>query len=404
MTKTAPSTRTILITIACAVLLAGGIQILEERRATREAALGKTEPQPVEVKDASPDAPFLLHSLDASNDGSDAALADDANAPAAEALNPHCASVLLANDQKLRAVAAANADCAASAEAARARWHACSVSDSGSAWTVAITSASAQSIPATDPNERCTHVTVTFAVAHVSPNGEVALTSPSFADALSSEDLTDHDGGTAAFDLFPPYVETTLTLAQTFDADGDGEPELLISAARDAPEYTLVSASLWTFRNGKVSVYGGGRFPAIVKMEDVDEDGRPDILTRGPYQGKPAAWFSSVESPWLAPMFLAHALEDGGFTEADLVARSWVKRTCRAKPKAIKLDGGSYVPNNHSIAEQIVCARVWGASEAEAIANVKSVCESTNPDAAAHAPCPDELTQVARIKPPIRLP
>ena len=403
MTKTAPSTRTIALTVAVAVVLACGIQILEERRRLRDAALGKTEPQPVEVADASVDAPLLVLSLDASDDGSDAS-ADDANAPAPETLDPHCASVLLANDQKLRAVAVANADCAAAADAARAHWHACSVSESGSAWTVAITSASAQSIPATDPHERCTHVTVTFAVAHVSPSGEVALTSPSFAEALFSEDLSDHDGGTASFDVFPPYVETSLTLLKTFDADGDGEPELLISAARDAPEYTNVSASLWTFRSGKVSLYGDGRFPASVMMEDVDEDGRPDILTRGRYQGMPASWFSSIESPWLAPMFLGHALEDGGFTETDLVARSWVKRACPAKPKAIHLDGGAYVPDEHPIAEQIVCARVWGASEAEAIANVRSVCESTNADASAHAPCPEELKQLARIKPPIRLP
>ncbi|MEO6420993.1 MAG: hypothetical protein ABIP39_16395, partial [Polyangiaceae bacterium] len=354
--------------------------------------------------DAAAALPSVVASFDASSDGPDAAVPDDANGPVPEALDPHCAPVLLANDQKLRAVAAANADCADAAEAARARWHECSVSDSGSAWTVAITSASAQSIPATDPGQRCTHLTIAFAVAHVSPTGEVALTSPSFAEALSSESLTDHDGGTASVDVYPPYLETSLSLARAFDADGDGEPELLVAATRDAPEFTLVSSSLWTFRNGKVSLYGEGRLPAIVMMDDVDEDGRPDIVTRGPYQGKPTSWFSSIESPWLAPMFLAHALEDGGFTESDLVARSWVKRMCRTKPKAIKLDGGPYVEDEHPVAEQIVCARVWGASEAEAIANVKSVCETTDPDAAAHAPCPDELKQVARIRPPIRLP
>lgn len=393
-----------MITIAGAVLLAGGIQVLEERRKLRDAALGKTEPQPVvEVADATADAPLVPIS-DASDDGADAAAPSDANVPVPEALDPHCAHVLLANDQKLRAVAAANADCADAAEAARARWHECSVNDSGSAWTVAIASASAQSIPATDPAQRCTHVTITFAVAHISPTGEVALTSPSFAEALSSENLTDHDGGTASFDIFPPYLETSLRVARTFDADGDGEPELLITATRDAPEYTLLSSSLWTFRNGKVSLYGEGRLPAIVMMDDVDEDGRPDIVTRGPYQGKPTAWFSDIESPWLAPMFLAHALEDGGFAESDLVARSWVKRACRTKPKAIKLDGGPYVDDGHPIAEQIVCARVWGASEAEAVANVKSVCEAADPDAAAHAPCPDDLKQVAHIRPPSHLP
>jgi hypothetical protein len=153
-----------------------------------------------------------------------------------------------------------------------------------------------------------------------------------------------------------------------------------------------------------VSVYGDGRFPPIATMDDVDEDGRPDILTRGPYQGKPASWFSSIEPPWLAPIFLAHALEDGGFAESDLVARSWAKRACRVRPKAIKLDGGAYADDEHPIAAEVVCARVWGASEAEAVANVKSVCESVDPDAAAHAPCPDELKQLAHIRPPVRLP
>ncbi len=393
-----------MIAIAGAVLLAGGIQVLEERRKSRDAALGKTEPQPVvEVADATADAvPAFV--LDASDDGADTATPSDAGVPVSEALDPHCAPVLLANDQKLRAVGAANADCADAADAARTRWHECSVSDSGSAWTLAITSANSQSIPATDPGQRCTHVTLTFAVAHISRTGEVALTSPSFAEALSSESLADHDGGTASFDVFPPYLETSLSVTRTFDADGDGEPELLITATRDAPEYTLLSSSLWTFRNGKVSLYGEGRLPAIVMMDDVDEDGRPDIVTRGPYQGRPTSWFSDIESPWLTPMFLAHALEDGGFAESDLVARSWVKRACRTKPKPIKLDGGPYVPDGNPIADQVVCARVWGASEAEAIANVKSVCEAQDSDAAAHAPCPDDLKQVARIRPPIHLP
>ncbi|HEU4408261.1 MAG TPA: VCBS repeat-containing protein [Polyangiaceae bacterium] len=165
-----------------------------------------------------------------------------------------------------------------------------------------------------------------------------------------------------------------------FDFDGDGEPEIFVR--RQSHEHEGPSDEeglLLTSRGGRVRPYPG--LPAKYnRLDDVDQDGRPDLVYY-PYAEERESPCSGFGYRWLGPAFVAHSLPGGAFSTDDAFARDFARRSCPARPKAGAPphdDGGDAAE-----APPELCARIWGASEAESLALLKRQCKApASPDLA----------------------
>lgn len=149
-----------------------------------------------------------------------------------------------------------------------------------------------------------------------------------------------------------PLSSTYPGLERAFDWDGDGAPEVVLRVARyvfEAPEPDTVT--LYTARGGVVRPYAPAQgFERILAVEDVDADGRPDLILPSPWRhcdrcGMMGVWHDG-------PTLAAHALPDGTFSTRDDVARAWVMRQCERAPR-----GG---PDDALDVLDLACARAWG--------------------------------------------
>ena len=185
-----------------------------------------------------------------------------------------------------------------------------------------------------------------------------------------------------------------------FDFDGDGEPEIfLANNIKYHEDEGYTRAALFSFKGGKVSLYPA--IPFLVEgLSDEDADGRPDLLYY-PLADSRESPCSGFGYRWTGPAFLGHSLRDGTFSTTDPAARQFLKKSCPAPPKGKPVDNPEYPPE--------ICARIWGASEKEAVAVLGRICRAPGPKEDACNPpagvCGDhkDREQSARITPPLTL-
>ncbi len=127
----------------------------------------------------------------------------------------------------------------------------------------------------------------------------------------------------------PVYVVTF------FDWDGDGEDEVVIGR--------WTSIFVYTFKHGHIVSYAPASHLTVSGADDVDNDGRPDLLIM-PFGDAPP---TTLE-------FVAHSLADGSFTLHDAVAINRAQSMCPSDAP-IALDAREDV-----LANEIACALVWG--------------------------------------------
>src|SRR5581483_3662092 len=79
----------------------------------------------------------------------------------------------------------------------------------------------------------------------------------------------------------------TITSEQGFDYDGDGEDEL-IAVGTDQTKEGIKELLSWvlTVKNGAIQPYAAANNFPIARVEDIDRDGRPDLVGYGPYRTK----------------------------------------------------------------------------------------------------------------------
>ena len=189
---------------------------------------------------------------------------------------------------------------------------------------------------------------------------------------------------------------------QLFDYDGDGEPELLLHI--QTTEHTAAgnsSESVFTASGGTVQQYGPAAAFRATLSEDIDSDGRPDLLYTGeePFrlEGTSDTPHTSMISELL---FAAHSLPDGHFSARDAAAVAYVREQCPLPPTSIVGDdAAASVKNVH-------CARAWGISTADIKAQVARDCVRPKPRDARLVPkCAnyDMMMTWAEFVPPVQL-
>jgi hypothetical protein len=166
------------------------------------------------------------------------------------------------------------------------------------------------------------------------------------------------------------FTSTLLEKPVLFDYDGDGEPELLLVAHAFAHEdASTTRTAIYTWKDRAVKLYPG--LPAgVQKIEDLDKDGRPDLLYY-PYSEVRSAACSGFDFRWDGPALVAHSLAGGAFSLDDQVARDHFALTC--PPPRGKSKPTANSPTDSTLPE--VCARLNGASEKDALRALQQACK-----------------------------
>ena len=148
-------------------------------------------------------------------------------------------------------------------------------------------------------------------------------------------------------------LETLVEDVLTFDWDGDGIDEFWYELRHvdvEGPE-TIVRG-LCTISDGAVEPYAPAASIVNPLPEDVDQDGRPDLLTHGLFESIVSPDCRSGGCPFAnterGPAFMVHSLSDGTFSSTDAAARQWIIQQCPDRPYPIRTW------------EDLGCARVHG--------------------------------------------
>ncbi|WP_394823764.1 FG-GAP repeat domain-containing protein [Pendulispora albinea] len=214
------------------------------------------------------------------------------------------------------------------------------------------------------PKDASAEIEVLWDVVYVSAKGErMALPQPPFVSSVDR-----------SLDLEQPTV---------FDFDGDGQDEVLLTGSswvRDGASSPY--GRMWTLKGGK-KIEPYARAPEFGSVEDIDDDGRPDLLTNGPYvlEASPTLAACGVTERRIAgPLLVLHSLPDGSFAAADDHAMAYAKKACPARPKSIltSASGDAAAPGADSV-DTVACARLWGMSEADLTALVNKECRALRP-------------------------
>ncbi|WP_394844322.1 hypothetical protein LZC95_45630 [Pendulispora brunnea] len=199
--------------------------------------------------------------------------------------------------------------------------------------------------------------------------------------------------------------QNDLSLEALADYDGDGEIEILrlhdALAHEGSPEHDV---AVLTFKDGDVKPYPPAAALKIDAQRDIDGDGRPDLLSRGPYASVTVS--DALGNEWNvgSAMFAYHALPNGAFELGDAASIAYTRSRCPSAPKdvPITLDDTTGATGHEALADSLVCARLWGMPQEKIDRAWGSVCRGFD---ATENPfgCQTWPTALASIAPPFTL-
>jgi hypothetical protein len=222
------------------------------------------------------------------------------------------------------------------------------------------------------------------------------------------------DGGARVLDLqsiddsCPHGTSRTRTVQKMFDYDGDGSPELLVVTQTTYGSGLVGEESnIWTVRGTDIQVFRmeAGPAPSFTDVDDVDADGRPDLISRGTFTDS-VVTMSCGTGFVTAPIFLHHSLPGGGFSMRDAVARKFLDDACGSD----SLEGvlGGTTEFGKELGTAVACARAHGAT-AEAVTRTlrklcatfsEDSCDAAQNDAGRLSICPAWALTLAKDEPP----
>jgi hypothetical protein len=189
-------------------------------------------------------------------------------------------------------------------------------------------------------------------------------------------------------------------LVEAFDWDSDGCPELVIG--------TDAELVIWTYRGGRTQRYVPAETLSFDGVEDVDSDGRPDLVDRHRFTRERPDCLRTNQVRIGGPTVVLHSATDGTFVESDEVTRAHLLRQCPKPPKQL-LVGQAGTLDPHRSLQNIACARLWGATgeqvEARILREWPKWQDDYHAQSARNLPCfwRYDLVRQADIEPPLAL-
>lgn len=215
--------------------------------------------------------------------------------------------------------------------------------------------------------------------------------------------VTTMPGFGVTLDYGPLTDQNAIGLVALTDYDGDGEAELLrttdVRMHEASPRH---SSQVLTFVGGRLVPYAKAPREPIERAQDIDGDGRLDLVGRGKYAGVTMKNVFGSDVPVAPVVFAAHAMETGGFSATDIPAMAFTEHFCPQAP-ALDLADAAHADKAAEIAEAVVCARVWGKTEAEVVAAWKKACAGFDAGSGDPLGCQPWPTKLAAIAPPFTL-
>ena len=240
------------------------------------------------------------------------------------------------------------------------------VTSGRAAWATVLTALTAQPGDAPDRQK----LLGTRIIVHVQANGDRATLTPGPSGALFPEpgaEASDHNVQSGV------YHDDDYALA-VFDFDGDDDPEAVLTYRFDGHESASREASaILTHAQGAVAPYAPyQRFSAVQAIQDVNGDGRPDLLLASPWSAvEPTAMDGALKGP----RFLAVSRPDGSFDPKAPTAALFMRAQCQPWRQnwhhgylSLTLGPLDSDLNNEAfrtVLWGVACARTFGYSEAQ---------------------------------------
>lgn len=151
-----------------------------------------------------------------------------------------------------------------------------------------------------------------------------------------------------------------------YDYDGDGVSEIgLTTEHRYGDEDRTEQTTLYSWKDGDAIEYKAAPW-SFEAMRDVDNDGRPDLLLKGPFVAEVGCSYDGEIH--FAPMQIAHSLPNGEFSFHDDIAKEVVRLQCGPPPTELMItsgEGASRRIDERVTMVRITCARMYGISADE---------------------------------------
>ena len=204
-----------------------------------------------------------------------------------------------------------------------------------------------------------------------------------------------------ALPFTPRTKEASLHLTLLTDYDGDGERELLRDHAElyDEAGGGERTIEMLTYKEARLSPYAPAAGIDIRKVEDIDGDGRLDIVSAGPYAR--VTMHGAFGEYRIAPaLFAWHSARNGTFSIDDPASIAFTKRLCPSRPD-VTFAMDDLTNGDGDRVQDVICEALWGGGRAIDAAWAK-VCNDF--DAAENEfACQRWPKQVSKVKAPFLL-
>ena len=201
--------------------------------------------------------------------------------------------------------------------------------------------------------------------------------------------------------IAPTWGSVDLKSLATFDYDGDDDPEIVLQADGNDEGPDRYATEAWTFHGGKVVPFPPLARLTIRSMPDLDADGRPDVVTAGPYAHVQSQSGIGDNYPIAPPYFALHSLPGGAFSGTDAIAQAYTRAKCKSRPALDLGTSSSPTQFDDDVAVHVVCAKVWGVTAAEIGRAWTKVCGDV--DSGVTVECQAWPKQLGAIAPPFVL-
>ncbi len=240
-------------------------------------------------------------------------------------------------------------------------------------------------------NDACGDVGLVVSLTHFAKDGSATVAAPGALLAQSWKIGADEVRVNASVLAGPGSLH--LEEPQFFDYDGDGDDEVIVFGSADEEGYDPSVQEVWTFKGGAVLAYTPALGVSFEGTTDLDGDKRPDLIGRGPYARILAESESGDSYPVAPSIFVAVSQRDGSFDVHAPAAIEYARSKCGPRPQ---IDWATTFFDD-ALAENVVCARLWGATAESLHAAAAARCTKSDR-------CPLWVSALMDVDPPFVFP